>query len=407
MESSWLRPHWATFKRGLPLLYPPGEALSAVMQSSSVLAPHDPMPASTAPATSNRPPLLRLPVELMQKISFQLLVEVHGHVVEAFDLASFSSTCKDIRLLTEPVLFREISVFEERDLLSVSRIPRRLLSQLRALVIFLDPPFVAAWKDTRNFISEASFPPPGPPIYPLIYIPLARIIANAPLIQSLSFKMAESTGPGSAWRKFSLTSHLLPNTGLTPITPSPLTLDPHLHAALSMPLLGLPNTLLLPNVTRLHLDSFEGVDALLKLTPNLKELRVRNSGGFDIHCTRRFVKGLEYVRSVEVLEFMPEGLTLRAEETTGGEEFPAGPLGLLTAIGNTLPNLKSLSLRTCWFGYGISFVSFSIEEKVRLSNLCPTNLRKSPPAGPIRGPLHTHKPDASAPSRQPHHAEGI
>lgn len=92
----------------------------------------------------------------------------------------------------------------------------------------------------------------------------ARLLSQVSNIRSLSFRVAESFGPGSVWRKFDATPSSI------------LSLD-LLKDAFSILVPRLPHDFALADLTSLRIDAFEGLGSLLEVCPNLRELNVFNS----------------------------------------------------------------------------------------------------------------------------------
>lgn len=148
---------------------------------------------------------------------------------------------------------------------------------------------------------------------------LAHLLARTPNLLSLSLRL-------STCRKL-------------PDALSPCSLYPH-------PLLPLPTlTLPLPNLESLHLDATLPTDrtlpAMLSRTPNLRNLSLRVSGGYNGDECETIVSSLSLVPHLEGLSLSPKFIVpacRRGEESDG--------LGWLEKIVQTSPGLRELDLRT-------------------------------------------------------------
>ena len=178
---------------------------------------------------------------------------------------------------------------------------------------------------------------------PAIFITFARLLSQASRLRSMSFKVAESFGPGSVWRKFEATR--LSALSLGPMKDAFTTLSS-----------GLSHDFALVNLTSLRVDAFEGLGPLLRICPNLRELNIFNSGGFDTAATERLMECLPYVPQLRSLSFTPSTIASYRREHNSA--------WLMKAIGKNLPLLEKLSLQTRWLGYGAFLVPMRIEVEV-------------------------------------------
>ena len=286
---------------------------------------------------------------------------------------------------------------------------------LRSLSIYLDVMFLEAWRGTNetfNYQYAANESYNGPPIF----LPFARLLfVLQDSLASLSFKISESTGLASPWRRF-------------PYIQVSLSFNPWLQLALSIQFRSntiTPVSFALGNLTKLHIDGFHDLAPLLKLCPNLRHLAVCNSGGYDAASTTRLVQNLElYTPHLTYLSLTPETLVLDQPPSPEPPKELEPPLPLesktsstelIQAIGNALPYIEQLFLQTRWFGYGTSFVSINADPDVRMrfilsslsymtcSLLCTVNLETQTPGFAriyITPPTHTHTPP---PPNKPFH----
>lgn len=120
----------------------------------------------------------------------------------------------------------------------------------------------------------------------------------------------------------------------------------------------------LPRLTSMHLDGMEGIASLLSLAPNLHTLGLSLSAGFAISVNQDLVQALELVPRLKKLAYSADTLritpALRSSEVTQDpSSVPKGSADVLIAIGQKLPMLESLDLRTRWFSEGTYFCSSS------------------------------------------------
>lgn len=312
---------------------------------------------------SPRSRLFTLPDELLAAIASELLVIRHGHVVDAHHVAVFSLTCRRVCASTRSILFNSVPLASEAQIESLALVPECLLKRVRYvtavssdgpvfltttcshLAIYLDPRFVQMWRIETNDIDmvlKGRFEPPT------IFTTFTRVLSQASHLCSLSFKVAESFGPGSVWRKVDATpsSHL----SLDPLKDA-FDLSPHFA---------------LVKLTSLRIDAFEGLEPLLRMCPNLRELNILNSGGFGSAATASLVEFLRCVPQLKSLSFSPSTI---ASARKGTQRHHSA--WLLMAIGEALPMLERLSLQTRWLGYGAFLVSMGVEVEVGGSQLDP------------------------------------
>lgn len=216
-------------------------------------------------------------------------------------------------------------------------------------MLYLDSSFLHSW---RTYLDESSQGPTSFFAGPAIFITFARILSQTPHLRSLSFKVAESIGPSSVWRKFgSSPSSIL---SLEPIQEA-FALPPSFH-------MSGPKERSFPEMTALRVDGFEGLGPLLRMCPNLQVLDVLNSGGFDNTATEKLLRHIRSLPHLKSLAFSPNSIA-RATSENGESQHSAG---LVKAIGKAVPSLERLSLQTRWLGYGVFLVPLGAEAEVRM-----------------------------------------
>jgi len=104
---------------------------------------------------------------------------------------------------------------------------------------------------------------------------------------------------------------------------------------------------------RIELDGFEDVESLLRRTPNLETLRLQLSAGFSRRANVQLIQSLKYVPKVRELVYPADTLQLADMTSWDGDvevsEEKGGTAEMLTALGQTLPNLEILDLQTRWY----------------------------------------------------------
>lgn len=80
------------------------------------------------------PLLLRLPNELLYQIGRDLQVVQNGQVVDCYDLAAFSLTCRRIHLAAAGALYSSAPIASETQLESLGAVRGELLVHLRCVV---------------------------------------------------------------------------------------------------------------------------------------------------------------------------------------------------------------------------------------------------------------------------------
>lgn len=175
-----------------------------------------------------------------------------------------------------------------------------------------------------------------------IYTSLATLLSKTPLLSELHVAVRDTM----SWNAFPLV---------------------HAHGvsidrALRQSLHRLPQ-FSLPRLTCLHLDGIEGLGSLLSLAPNLQSLSLSLSAGYALSVNQDLVQVLELVPKLRKLAYTPDTLRLEPAVRIGDDRepssIPKGTVDFLIAIGNSLPMLESLDLRTRWYGADTYFCSSS------------------------------------------------
>lgn len=220
------------------------------------------------------------------------------------------------------------------------------------LNIFMDVEFLDAWK-TWAILG----PRDEAPGHQSIYTSLVKVLSQTRAIQALRVRVAENSGPRSAWRRFALSQAVGVPWG------------PAIEEALATHNIR-PFTL--PMLQTIELDGFEDLAGLLRLTPNLSSLSTSLSAGFAQRTNLQLVEALKLVPELKELTYTPESLRMRSFAAPREDEFPqhgvavgeATPsdvvestVELVKALGEVIPRLEKLDLQTRWYGYGVYFCS--------------------------------------------------
>src|SRR5260221_10226688 len=211
----------------------------------------------------------------------------------------------------------------------------------------MDVEFLEAWKKSAYSTVDAMGTP-------TVVIAFATVLPRAPLLLALRIRIAESTGQRSAWRKF----------GLSRAEGIPF------GKSFEGAKRTLPKSFILPRLKIIEVDGFQDINSLLVLAPELQVLHVSLSAGFSICANADLIAGLKSVPKLRKLAFSPDSLRL-VRGSDENDEIITPPDGyyldphvecstdFVQALGETLPYLEHLDLRTRWFGYGIYYCSSS------------------------------------------------
>ena len=178
---------------------------------------------------------------------------------------------------------------------------------------------------------------------------LVKVIGHTPSLSALRIRVAHSHGPESAWARTSL------------IRADGIPVGAALERAFTLQNIA-P---VLPQLKTLELDAFSDIGPLLRLGPNLENLRVYMPSGFAQCTNAEFIDALRFVPLLKTLVYSPESLrvtsTLHEVQAAISEDPQAVfeqsdySAELLTAIAKALPMLESLDLRTRFHGEEIVF----------------------------------------------------
>lgn len=239
------------------------------------------------------------------------------------------------------------------------------------------------------------------------YSVLAYILCHTPNIRTLRMRIAESAGPRSAWHKFALSRAFgIPfGQALEDAFEFDRILSPFSPDAQSM---SDDRKITLPFLTTIALDGFVDIEPLLALTPNLATLHLFITSGFPQNASKEFIGVLGRTVGLTLKEFVFTPDSLRVEGGPGnvadmilgvaqqeqfdqdialnGADTPgatandddASSMDLVDAIGDALPNLEILDLRSYWHGEEVHFLPYletiTIKVSPRRSPLSATNL---------------------------------
>ncbi len=218
----------------------------------------------------------------------------------------------------------------------------------RELNIFLDCAFLDAFKSWSSLRSQYSINSYSP------FVSLSGILAHTPEIRALRILVAKSSGADCAWTRYPLGRAL----GI------PMTLPIQSHLAASP-----HGAFILPSLRILQLDGFQGITPLLRLAPNLEVLHMRISAGFAHSVNDELVKAVRHVPKLRELAYTPYSLGLSPHVFENGDEGTKASeayalrnpssVSMLKALGDALPHLRILDLKTRWHGNEILFCSSS------------------------------------------------
>lgn len=197
--------------------------------------------------------------------------------------------------------------------------------------LFMDEAFLEAWItfSAVEHLHDAQSP----------YKPLAYTLAHATRLQALRIRVAEPLGARTAWRKFGLAraGGIVFGRALDAVWPASIPRNP------------------LPNLRILELDGFQDVEPLVRLAPHLLHLRMALSAGYSQSVNDEIVSTLRCVPELRHFSYTPDTLRL----TSVDDGSPSSSVGLLLAIGKTLPCLETLNLQTRYHRHSIYLCSSS------------------------------------------------
>ncbi|KAF8338073.1 uncharacterized protein EI90DRAFT_3041505 [Cantharellus anzutake] len=128
---------------------------------------------------------------------------------------------------------------------------------------------------------------------------------------------------------------------------------------------------MLTQLKLIEMDGFQDLEPLMRLTPNLKVLRLTMSSGFSQSANAELVQALAHVPHLRELVFSPETLRLYTpftednllgdfDEITEVTENGTN-VEIIKSIGKLVPELEILDLRNRWFGMKGMFFPPSVE----------------------------------------------
>jgi hypothetical protein len=209
----------------------------------------------------------------------------------------------------------------------------------RELNIFVDAELLASLKTASlHFVSN-----PSP------FVSLVKVFGATPSLSALRIRVAHSFGPESAWARTSL------------VRADGIPVGAALERAFTLQKM----TSVLPKLKTLELDAFSDIAPLLRLGPNLENLRVYMPSGFAQCTNAEFVEALRFVPRLKTLVYSPESLRVTStihEVQAAISEDPEAVFErsdysaeLLIAIARALPMLEFLDLQTRFHGEEIVF----------------------------------------------------
>ena len=208
----------------------------------------------------------------------------------------------------------------------------------------MDDDFLEAWKRSASFTAGATGNPPA-------IIALVAILHRTPHLRVLRIRMAETTGRRSAWRKFRLSRA----EGIP------------FGKSFELATQSFPTSFILPRLKIIEIDGFQDINPLLVLAPELEVLHVSLSAGYPIYANADLIAGLKSIPKLRELAFSPDSLRLVHGSDENDDNIMDGYMNahveysaeFVEALGETLPSLEHLDLRTRWYGYGIYYCSSS------------------------------------------------
>ncbi|KAF8330151.1 uncharacterized protein EI90DRAFT_3060881 [Cantharellus anzutake] len=300
---------------------------------------------------------MTLPSELLAEIASYLPSRhsVAGYVVDSTDLIALSMTSRWIRVACVPILFRDVPILSAGALYALQSLPSHLVGYIKELNIFLDSPFLDAfkiWSSSQSQYCTFGFSP---------FLSLSRILSRTPEIRALRMLVAKPSGSDSAWARCPLGRAL------------GISMDSAMQSSLA---LSSQTAFKLRSLRIIQLDGFQGITPLLQLAPNLQVLHLRLTAGFAHSVNDELVNAARLVPGLRELVYTPDSLRTSFPSAFNGAggghpemgmemdetnmKFNASSsVGMLKALGETLPHLRILDLQTRWHGNEVLFCSSS------------------------------------------------
>ncbi|KAG9017286.1 hypothetical protein FRB93_007399 [Tulasnella sp. JGI-2019a] len=266
--------------------------------------------------------LLKLPNEILQQIAEQLSLSGQR---------SIATSCRDLRQVFLPVLFKHVSVQSKASLNALSEIIPSFISYIQCLNISLTDDFFNAWVHDPNS-------------------PLTTILTQTPLLQSL---ILEVSGSGASqdlpWHRLALRTQRF-GTGLNEPRQAPQ----------------------LPIFDRLtHLEfrtgTINALEILLRHAPNLTSLVLSILDGLYDDEIIHLLEVLRYVPALKALS-----MSVADWETQKPQRGIAHVCDVLRDVAESLPRLEMLDLRTRSFDvidHTLAFASVGVKY-VNIEALC-------------------------------------
>lgn len=117
----------------------------------------------------------------------------------------------------------------------------------------------------------------------------------------------------------------------------------------------------------IQLDALSDVAPLLRIAPNLEDLRMRLPCGYAQYTNHEFVAALQYVPNLRRLTYSAESLRINifqenvltdTLEIAMDQRDEDSSVELICSIGKMLPRLELLDLQSRWYGDEILFPSY-------------------------------------------------
>lgn len=201
------------------------------------------------------------------------------------------------------------------------------------MVIFLDVDFFASFKTFATRPPSSSSP----------YTSLITILRHSPSISALRILVAESTGDNSPWTRTALQRP----DGIPVANALSVLLSSSSSSKKAL-------KFKLPCLKTLELDALSDIAPLLRLAPNLENLKLNLPNGFAAYTNAQLVEGLKNVPSLKCLSYAAESLRVTPYDEDEGEGEMRGA-ELLMMIGEVLPCVEVLDLQARWYGDEVMF----------------------------------------------------